>query len=399
MIFRFYFYRLKILLKNRSLILWTCLFPLIITTVYYMIFYNISEDKSLIRMPVAIQTTKETKSVGEYLSSIKNNDGISLFSVTYVSDEEGETLLLQDKVIAYISYDGSLIINSRQSSNKNLLKTYLDIYLEKIAIQEDLARLSSEENTSGEVEKDTIRQDNIKQDNIKQDNIKQDNIKQDNVWKYINTNNDTRTTSSKLLYFYALIGLACMLGSSWGFKEMMDFYGDDSIVGLKIQVSTMEKKHLILSNIAAIITVHFTSLSLLLFYLVVVLKVINFRNIPIMMLIVFLGSFVGINLGAALYMLLQTNKRVKRSVLNIIILVGSIISGLFYPKINYYIIKEIPIIHYLNPASLITNTFYNLLYKEDYLKVYINLSILLSWGILFGFIALSSLRRRNYASI
>jgi ABC-2 type transport system permease protein len=379
MIFHFYFYRLKILLKNRSLILWTCLFPLMITTIYYFIFYNVSEDKSFINIPIAIQATKEAKSVGDYLSSVKNNDGISLFSVTYVSDEEGESLLLHDKVHAFISYEGSLIINSRQSNSKSLLKTYLDIYLEKKVVQEELAELSSQDNENGEIE--------------------QDNIKQENIWKYVISTNETRTNGSKLLYFYALIGLACMLGSTWGFKEMMEFYGVDSIVGLKIQISTMEKKHLILSNIAAIITVHFTSLSLLLFYLVVVLKVINYRNISIMILIVFIGSFVGINMGAALYMLLQTNKRVKRAVLNIIIFVGSIISGLFYPKINYYIIKEIPMIHYLNPASLITNAFYNLLYKEDFFKVYINLSILLSWGILFGFIALSSLRRRNYASI
>lgn len=376
MIFHFYYYRLKILLKNRSLILWTCLLPLMIATMYYIIFYNVSEDKSMINIPIAVQKTEEGIRVGDYLSSIKNKEGGSLYSVSYVTNTDGETLLQGDKVHAFISYDRDLIINSRQNKNKNLLKTYLDIYLEKKVVWEEL-----------------YLKNNINSE------LTQDNIKQDNTWKYVNVIGDVRTNGSKLVYFYALIGLTCMLGSSWGFKEMMDFYGEESIVGLKIQISTMEKKRLILSNNAAILTVHFISLSLLLLYLDVVLNVISYRNTSILYLIIFIGSFVGINFGAALYTLLHTNKRVKKAVLNIIILVGSIISGLFYPKINYVIIKEIPMIHYLNPASLITNTFYNLLYKGDYLKVYVNLSVLLSWGILFGFIALTSLRRRNYANI
>lgn len=375
MIFHFYYYRLKILLKNRSLILWTCLLPLMIATMYYIIFYNVSEDKSMINIPIAVQKTEEGISVGDYLSSIKNSEGISLYSVSYVTDADGVILLQEDKVHAYITYDGDLIINSGQNKNKNILKTYLDIYLERKVIREEFYLKN---NTNSE--------------------LSQENVKQDNILKYVNVI-DVKTNGSKLIYFYALIGLACMLGSSWGFKEMMDFYGEESVVGLKIQISTLEKKRLILTNNVAILTVHFISLSLLLLYMDVVLNVINYRNTSILYLIIFVGSFVGINFGAALYTLLHTNKRVKKAVLNIVILVGSIISGLFYPQINYVIMKEIPMIHYLNPASLITNTFYNLIYKGDYLKVYVNLSVLLSWGILFEFIALTSLRRRNYANI
>ncbi len=372
MIFHFYMYRLKILLKNRSLILWICLFPLIIATVYFLIFFNVSEDKNLTRVPVAIQKLDETKSVEEYLSSIKNEDGISMFKISYVSSAVGVSLLRNKNVEAFITYDGNFHINTRESTSKNILKIYVDIYLENIEIQDDLVGLSLKEQSD-------------------------DELLQDKTWNYIT--NEVVPNGNELLYFYAIIALACILGSNWGFKEMMEFYGDDSPIGLKIQASTMGKKYLILSNVAAIMTIHFGSLLILLVYLVEVLNVISKRNYPIMILIVFIGSFVGINIGASIYMLLQTNKRVKRAVLNTFIIVGSIISGLFYPRVNYYIIKKVPMIHYINPASLITNTFYNLLYKEDLYKVYVNLSILLSLGILFGFLALSSLRRRNYAGI
>jgi len=221
----------------------------------------------------------------------------------------------------------------------------------------------------------------------------------ENGINYVIYSNDTLTSASRVHYFYAILGIACILGSSLGFKEMMDFHSEESKIGMKIQVSTMDKKYLISSNIAALITVHFSALLILLFYLVAILGVISNRNIPIMIAIVFLGSIVGINMGASVFAIFKTNKRVKRAILNTLLVVGSILSGLYYPKINYYIMKEVPGIHYLNPASLVTNSFYNLLYKEDYLKVYVDLSILLSWGILFGVIALSSLRRRNYASI
>lgn len=381
MIIHLYLYRLKILLKNRSLIFWTCLFPLIIATVYFLIFYNASEDKELFNVPIAIQEVNETKSVGDYLSSIKSKEGISLFLVTYVSSAEGESLLLNDMVDAYISYDDNFNINSRESNNKSLLKTYLDIYLEKVEIKNEV--------------KDTLLQEKEISGILQEKEVS--GAFHDKTWNYVTY--EAVTNSSKSLYFYAVIAFACILGSNWGFKEMMDFYGDGSFIGLKIQISTMEKKYLILSNITAIMTIHFSSVLILLFYLVEVLNVIVKRNTPIMILIVFLGSFVGITIGASIFMLLQTNKRVKRAVLNTFIIVGGILSGLFYPNVNYYIIKKVPMIHYLNPASLITNTFYNLLYKEDFYKVYINLSIILSWGILLGFLALSSLRRRNYASI
>jgi len=72
MIFHLYRYRLKILLNNRSLMLWTCLLPLIIATVYYFIVYNATEDKSsLTDIPIAIVQIDETQEIGDYLSDIK----------------------------------------------------------------------------------------------------------------------------------------------------------------------------------------------------------------------------------------------------------------------------------------------------------------------------------------
>lgn len=90
---------------------------------------------------------------------------------------------------------------------------------------------------------------------------------------------------------------------------------------------------------------------------------------------------------------------VQSALLVSIILACSFLSGMMYADIKYIIAKKAPILVYINPINLLTDSFYSLYYYDNFTTFSQNIAILVIMTIILGVISYLGLRRKTYASI
>ncbi|QHQ62807.1 hypothetical protein Ana3638_20150 [Anaerocolumna sedimenticola] len=68
-------------------------------------------------------------------------------------------------------------------------------------------------------------------------------------------------------------------------------------------------------------------------------------------------------------------------------------------NMKYIIATRLPMLQFINPSSLITDSFYCLYYYDGYDRLFRNLYMLGILTVIFGLITYFEVRRREYASI
>jgi len=109
MFFHNYIYRLKCILRDKQVMFWTLLFPIILATLFNLSLRNISSAETFSKIKIGIinneEFSKETV-FKEAISSVSNSDKnpgkSNLFDVKYTSKEEAERLLNDNKIEGYI---------------------------------------------------------------------------------------------------------------------------------------------------------------------------------------------------------------------------------------------------------------------------------------------------------
>ena len=86
------------------------------------------------------------------------------------------------------------------------------------------------------------------------------------------------------------------------------------------------------------------------------------------------------------------------------ILIGStmtmcFLSGMMYADMKYIVATKIPILAYLNPANLITDSFYALYYYNTHTQFFTDILLLCGFTVIFSTITYFVLRRQKYASL
>jgi len=92
---------------------------------------------------------------------------------------------------------------------------------------------------------------------------------------------------------------------------------------------------LLLCNLLAAFSLHFTSVVFLLLFLDKVLKVKVGGQIGLILLTCFLGSICGISLGAMICVTIKANLKVRGAILNVIVMGGGFLSGMMMPIMGF----------------------------------------------------------------
>ncbi|BCJ95745.1 hypothetical protein acsn021_33140 [Anaerocolumna cellulosilytica] len=375
MYYRLYKSRLKCLIRNYDMLFWSFAFPILLSLFFYMGFYNLSKDKAIETIPVAV--------VGDYTFSddllqvmerARASEDTPLFWLIKVNQMEAETLLQERQVegIVYTDEETALVVNSN-GYYQTIIKAFLDTYLQS---------------------KQTAKRAGSLNQSLQEDVSE---IMADNRNYIIDGSGDNPNTT--LIYFYTLIALACMFGSKYGFLEMRNIEANQSPVAARLQAAPVHKLKLLLCNLTASFTIHFLSILLLLLFLNKVLMIALGGEILRLMCVCLLGSICGVTLGAMVCVIVKANIKVRSAILYIVVLGGSFLSGMLIVDMKYFITNNIPLLGFINPSNLITDAFYSLYFYDGYDRYQLNLSIL---GVLTGiFIVITYLeiRRKDYASI
>lgn len=381
-------YNIKILFKNKVLIFWTFAFPIILGIFFYMAFSNIEKDEMLQVFDIAIVDDEEYqkqeiyKKTFEELSNDNNKD--KLFNIKYTTKEDAENLLENGDIEGYIFFKNNQenITIKENGINQTILKYISSEIEQNTKIINDLTAKELANGNSNDITQ-IVNQIVSKINNEKVNLV---NISNSNL-------------SYMQIEYYTLIAMACMYGGMLGLTAINNSLANMSDKGKRISVSPNKKGTIILSSLLASYFVSLVGLTLLMLFLVFIIKADFGSNFPLVILLSMIGSLAGISLGVMIASTLKVSEGAKTGIIIAVSMFLSVLSGMTGVELKYVIDKNIPIINLINPNNLITDGFYSLYYYGTYTRYLRDLSFLGIFIFICLIISLIGLRRQQYDSI
>lgn len=376
MFIHFFKYQLKTLLRNRTVIFWTLVFPIILATFFNLAFSNLTSSENFDAVDVALVEKQENNGFKEILQSLDQDDN-KLINLKITNLSDAKELLKDEKISGYYLIDSSieLIVND-SGINETILESIINEYLS----------LQSTINNIGSINPDIIYNNILNQLDLNQNHFKQIDI--------------GKNTDSTVIYFYTLIGMNCLNASFCGLRANSQIEANLSRQGTRINISPISKLVTIISSLITSFIIQFSIMMVLMAYLVFGLKV-NFGNqIGYIILLIAIGCFTGIALGNFIGNVLKfKNEDNKISFLSSFSLILSFFSGMMIMDIKYWIQNNLPIFSYLNPVNLITDGLYALYYYDNLNRYTTNMTCLFIIGLILLLGSLIIARRKQYDSI
>jgi ABC-2 type transport system permease protein len=332
-------------------------------------------------MNIGIVNTEEY-SKDEYFKNAINSvsdakSSQKMFNISLVSQNEAEDMLKNSKIEGYIIVkDNIKLVVKENGISQLIMKEFVDHYIQ----------------AKSQFEKIYVNNPMVFYDLIKKQ------VTDVNYIKEVSSDSTSKNNNS-LNYYYALIGMTCLYGAFIGAKEIIDIEPNQSSKGARVSISPVNKLKLFSYSIFTATVIQILTIFLLIGYIAFVLRV-DFGNKALLVLLTgVLGSLVGVSFGAMISSLIKGKEGLKISIIIGVSMILSFFAGLMYANMKYIIDKNVPLLAKLNPANLISDSFYSLYYYDTYTKYIQNSLTLLAMSVLFYIIVFIAMRRKKYASI
>lgn len=383
-------YTIKILFKNKVLIFWTFAFPIILGLLFNMAFSNIEKDEMLKVFSIAVvsnDNSKEQEIYKETLEKLSTGDA-RLFNLKYVDEEEANRLLDESEIEGYVVIsDDVKVVIKENGSNQTIIKFVIQEIKQNKKIVEDLSLKEIEKETSnGNYSFDTTEIVNNILTKINSQEVSLNSLSSSNL-------------SYMTIEYYTLIAMACMYTGMLGLTSINNCLANMSNKGKRISVSPNKKSTIVLSSLIGSYIVSLLGLSILLLFLLFVLKVDFGNNMLLVILLSMIGSLAGISLGVLVASVFKLSEGTKTGIIIAISMFLSVLSGMTGVTLKYVIDTNVPIVNLINPNNLITDGFYSLYYYNTLDRYFRDLIYLIIFVIICLVISFFSLRREQYDSI
>lgn len=130
-------YRFRLMIRNRVLLFWTLIFPMLLTTFFGMVLKDAYTVDTFQTVPIAVVEQKDLSQLKAVLKDVRQGD-TALFKVSYVGEEQAKQLLKEDKVSAVVKLQDPIAITVNQNGlDQTITKTFFDEYSQKIHLVEE----------------------------------------------------------------------------------------------------------------------------------------------------------------------------------------------------------------------------------------------------------------------
>ena len=379
MFFHSFKYSFKDFVRNRIILFWIVLFPMILGVMFNFAFGGIYDSTTKFsEIPAAVVSDNSFSILKNVLDEMDKSD-TKLFKITY-TDEETALEMLEKGEVDGVIYDDflepKLSVRGESGITVSILKTFLDRYKSSAAIIGETAMRSPEkipeivEAMSAETE----------------DCLKMKNYSDGNMDPYVT-------------YFYNLLGMACMYVSMVGMYTVIRNQANLSPQGMRINAAPGGKLSMILGSLAAGQLIFYIGTMFASAFLCFVLGVdfgISFGWIAV---IIFFGVAVGLTMGFFVGSIGRMSENTKRGLLLGASMVFSFLSGLMVRDMPMIIEESCPLLNRINPVRLICDSFYVMSSYGFNDRMVYNLCALAVWTVFFTAGGFVMSRRRKYKSL
>lgn len=363
--------RIKVLLRQKTVIFWTLIFPLALGTFFNLAFSNLNSSEAFKAPKVAVADTNDD--FKEYLKLL-SNDQNKVIELSILTENDAKTKLENKTIAGYYTSDPITMVIGANGVDQTVMKVVLDQYYQMSNMISTLSKTHPEALQAGvlaEMQKET---------------------------NYI-TDDSNKNMDVTVIYFYTLMGMVCMYAGFFGISAVNESEANLSVRGARINVSPTHKLKSLIANILAGWVIQYTELLILLGYLLFVLHVDFGNQIWYILLLILFGSLAGISAGILFGAWSKKDEDSKITIFVSLSMVLSFLAGMMIVTMKYIISEAFPLLNYINPVSLITDGLYSLYYYTDLTRYWTNILYLTIFSIVMIALSYLALRRKKYDSI
>lgn len=267
-------YAMKTMVRNRTALIWTLMFPILLGTFMYMAFGKVYEESELFKdVPVAVVMEKENTGLRMLLDELSEPGDNKLLETVYVSDEEAQNALEDESVTAVIYVDDEISMQVRENSYENtLVQSILNEYKKQEKILTDIAG-SNPEKVSEAVERLASSEEFYTEK------------------KTSDGNQDYMTN-----YFYAIFAMSCLFASFAAAEKIIAMQADISALGIRRTVAPNSRLNSMAAEFISLLSFQLAVELVALLYFIM-LGVDFGDKYPQILMILLVGSCIGIAMG------------------------------------------------------------------------------------------------------
>lgn len=378
MFIRDFLYTIKILMRAKVSLFWTLVFPILLATFMYMAFGNIYEqDEMFSNIKVAVVTEDESANGLNYMLDALSDGDDALLSVTRMSESDAEKLLADEEVEGIIYTDDVKLTVAESSVDASILETVLSEYKQYEHALKDIYKDGTE--PKGDMS-----------------NLVEKLSEQRSYYTEKSSTEGSQNVYNN--YFYAIFAMSCLFASLSSIEMMSNLQANVSATGKRKNVSPQRKMTFVLAEFVALLLIHFV-VEVISFIYMSCIGVDFGDRVWEILLTLFVGCFIGLAIGVIVGAISKLAEGTKIGIVIGISMVMSILSDLCINGVKYEIQQHVPIINKLNPAALISDSFYALNVYSDHQVFTENIVIMTIEAVVLIAVGILMVRRNRYASV
>lgn len=375
MFLHLFIYRLKVMLRSKSMVFWTMVFPIALSIFFSMAFGGLSEQGNFNPINIALVDTGENPGFIDVVKDLSTGEN-RMFNTELATLERAEHLLTERAIAGFIITDSEPTMTVATSGiQQSIMKTFLDQYNQT---SKTVSRIVSENPAAGM----TIAED---------------------ISRRVQFTNEVPASNAPmnilLVYFYSLIAMTSFYGSFFGLEEVVFIQANLSAHAARVNLSPTHKLKSFLYSLSASLTIHLAEMFIFIAFLYFVLGIEFGPQMPLVLLTLVIGSMTGISMGAFVAAVVKGNANMKAGILIGTTMLGSFLAGMMVVDMKYWVQTKVPILAWLNPVNLLADAFYALYYFDAYTRYWQNITGLLIFAVLFCSGTYMVIRRQKYASL
>ena len=375
-------YALLRLMRNKANLFWILVFPIVLGCFFKIAFSNITASESFHTIPVAVVEGDNADATAFHtmIEQLSGDSEDAMLSATFCDDKKARTLLEKGKVdgIFYTTDTVELAVNSDLSDasiNQSILQSLLtQYYLNRDLIVQILTT------NPGNIESlvDSIGQS--------VDTRKEVSLTRNNIDTYDQ-------------YFYNLIAMACLYTAMGGINLAINNSANLSSLAARKTIAPAKRAALIGTELLAIILFESLLNMISFLFIVTVLGIHMTTHLGLALLTILISTTFSITFGMFLGCVGPKSEGGKTGLMFAVVMPLCFLSGLMMGTMRMVVEKYAPFVNRINPAALISDSFYALNNYDTLTRYTSNILTLLLMTALFLIISILVTRRKTYASL
>ena len=365
------------MIRTKEVIFWSLVFPLVLTTFMYLAFGKINEvTENLETIDVAVVESVQNEMFDKILVEVSNGES-PLLNPMKMNSQDAVSALDGKEVDGIIRVDDTISLSVRENGLiATILSSFVDRYLQNEATLTQIAKNNPLALNSA-IEALSDDTSYFKEEKL--------------------TDGNTDNLSN---YFYAVFAMSCLFASFTGISSMFSIQGNLSPLGQRRCVAPTKKLHVVLTLFLTNEIVQFAIELITFAYMSLVLGLDLSNKYPALFLLLFVASSFGLTMGMFIGSLKKpVTEGAKMGIGVAISMALSVMADLCVSGLMNTIEHTVPIINRLNPAALISDSFYALNTYSDYSRYTSNMVSLSAMTLILFTLTILTVRRNRYASI